>query len=120
MNVVMQKVANEVLYGSGNTNTPEPEELRGLKETRLEVRPVNGLHSVKPIRRRQAPNRTFHRYCPELWSIRANRLSVCPYCRQAIKPGDEITLFESVEGWAHLSHAVSEAMPNTRRLGGVI
>lgn len=119
MNVILQKMANEVLHGSGNTNTPEPEELEGLKETRLEVRPTNGLRSIKPIRRRQAPNRTFHRYCPELWAIRAAHLSVCPYCRQAIRPGDEITLFDSVQGWAHLSHAVTEALPDTGRLGGV-
>jgi hypothetical protein len=113
MNVILQKLANEVLHGSGNTNTPEPEDLKeeGLKEIRVEIHPTNGLRSTKPIPNRNRPNRTFHRYCSELWSIRAGRVSVCPYCKQAISPGEEITLFDSQSTWSHLYHATTEAAP---------
>lgn len=118
MNIVLQKVAESVLHGSGNTNTPEPEELKGLRDYRPQVHPNNDLTCVKPIRQR-TPNRTFQRYCPELWSIRATRLSVCPRCKGAIRPGEEITLFNKIPGWSHLHHATDEGlvMSDTQRLG---
>jgi len=110
---------SEQLKGSGNTNTPEPEELKEVRVKGKAIHPNNGLVCEKPIRR-STPNRTFHRYCSELWSIKANRMSLCPYCKQPIAPGDEITLFSTVPGWSHLFHATDEqvAMPGVQRLGG--
>ena len=110
---------SEQLKGSGNTNTPEREELKEVSVKGKAIHPTNGLVCEKPIRR-STPNRTFHRYCAELWSIEAARTSLCPYCKQAIQPGDEITLFAKVPGWSHLHHATDEAvvMPGVQRLGG--
>jgi len=119
MNATLGKVM-EQLRGPGCTNTPEPEEIKesGIREYKPQVHPNNALISVKPIRQRR-PNRTFQRYCPELWSIIATRLSVCPHCKGAIRPGEEITLFEKVPGWSHLFHATDEVLvlSNNRRLG---
>ncbi|MCJ7505584.1 hypothetical protein MUP05_03810 [Candidatus Bathyarchaeota archaeon] len=111
------KISSQVLTGIGITNSPEPEELKEIRVRKPEVTPSNGLRCEKPIRR-QTPNETFHRYCAELWSIRAKRPSVCPYCKQTVNPGDEITLFEKVGGWSHLYHATDQeaTMPETMRL----
>jgi hypothetical protein len=117
---IMAKIATQILGGSGSTNSPEPEEIKeaGIRVYKPQLTPSNGLRSEKPIRRPNGPNRTFHRYCSELWAIKATRTSRCPYCKQPIIPGDEISLFEKVHGWAHLSHAVNQeaTMPENVRL----
>jgi len=107
---VMAKIATQILGGSGSTNSPEPEEIKeaGIQIYKPQLTPSNGLRSEKPIRRPSGPNRSFHRYCAELWSIQAKRASRCSYCKEAIQPGDEITLFETVGGWCHLHHATDE------------
>ena len=111
------KIVSQVLT-IGNTNSPEPEELKGIRVYKPQLTPSNGLRSEKPIRRPSGPNRTFHRYCAELWSISAKRPSICPYCKQAVNPGDEITLFEKMGGWSHLYHATDQeaTMPEIMRL----
>jgi len=108
----------EQLRGSGSTNTPEPEELKGIRVYKPQVTPSNGLRSEPPIRKRETPNQTFHRYCTELWSIKASRTSICPYCKRPIQIGEEITVFAKVRGWSHLSHAVDEelVMQEVKRL----
>ena len=105
----------EQLRGPSCTNTPAKES--GIRVYKPQLSPVNGLRCEKPVRKPQ-PNRTFHRYCTELWSIKAARASLCPYCKQSIQPGEEITLFEKVGGWSHLHHATQEEalMPQNRRL----
>ena len=113
------KITSQVLT-IGNTNSPEPEEIKesGIHVYKPQVTPSNGLRSETPIRRPSGPNRTFQRYCPELWSIQAKRPSVCPYCKQAVNPGDEIMLFEKMGGWCHLYHATDQetTMPENVRL----
>jgi hypothetical protein len=105
--IVLQKVVDEVVHGSGLGITPEPEELEGMREIRPEVKPSSNIVCVKPIRKRY-PNPTFHRYSPELWSIEAMRVSTCGLCRGQIHVREEITLFDGVATWAHFSHAVDE------------
>ena len=105
----------EQLKGPGCTNSPEPSELKGIRAYKPQVTPVNGLRSEPPIRR-QTPNKSFHRYGPELWSIVAQRSSLCPFCQKEIQAGQLITVFETVGGWSHLEHALTEAMPGNARL----
>ena len=84
---VLQKISYEIINGSGCANTPEPEELRGLREIKPEIHPTNSLTCTKPIRNPGRANRTFHRYTKELWAIQAGRMSVCP-------------IFEIVRKWS--------------------
>ena len=114
MNNILQKIANEVLYGSGNTNTPEPEELLGLQEIQPTVLPNGTLHSIKAHRQRPTGNRTFHKYAGDLWSIKAARLGICMVCQAVIHPGEEITMFTGTPGWAHMTHAIDQPSPNRR------
>ena len=114
----LAKISSQVLTGIGITNSPEPEELKEIRVYKPQLTPSNGLRSEKPIRRPSGPNRTFQRYCPELWSIEAKRPSICPYCKQTVNLGEEITLFEKVGGWCHLYHATDQeaTMPGNVRL----
>lgn len=114
MSAILQKIANEVLHGSGNTNTPEPEELLEIQEAPLTVKPNGILHSIKARRQRPTGNRSFHKYAGDLWSIKAARLGVCAVCQEPIQVGQEITLFSEGQGWAHMNHAVDQTSPDRR------
>ena len=109
MSLVLQKIVNEVLHGSGCTNTPEPEEVKeeGLRAVKLQVTAV--IPCVKPRPNPGRFNRTFHRYGPDLWSIKAHREGVCSICKQAISVNQEITLLEKSAFWAHFNHAIDES-----------
>ena len=112
MSAILQKLLPEILNDTGIVTTPELEEIKGIKEYKPELHPSNGLVCAKPVPNRNHPNATFHRYGPELWSILAHRSGVCMMCKQEIRPGEEITLFEGKLSWMHLRHAVDEAPPN--------
>ena len=112
MNAILQNLLPEILNDTGIVTTPEPEELKESRATKLEIHPSNGLVCVKPRPNRNHPNRTFQRYGPELWSIIATRESVCPRCGRPIRVREEITLFDDGKSWSHFSHAVDE-VPRT-------
>jgi hypothetical protein len=111
LSALATKISEEVRLGSGSTNTPEPEELKEVYPQKKDIAPVSPeFECVKPIRNPNRLNRTFHRYTAELWSIRAGKYGLCPVCKRAIVPREEITLFKkAMLSWAHFSHALDEA-----------
>jgi len=108
------KMSEEVRLSSGVTNTPEPEELKemGRVPQKEEMVPLSpDLECVKPIRNPNRANPTFHRYSPELWSIRAMKLGVCPVCKLPVRPRQEITLTKKSASWMHFSHCIEPSAP---------
>ena len=112
--MIFQKVASEVLRGSGNTNSPEPEELAEIRVEPVRVKTNGKLHSIQARLQRRGGNRTFHKYAGDLWSIRANRRGLCVVCGDRILVNEEITLFAEGQGWAHMNHAVDQPAPDRR------
>ena len=103
------KMSEEVRLGSGSTNTPEPYELKEVKPQKKDIAPISPeFQCVKLVKNPYHPNRTFHRYSPELWSIRAMKYGRCPICKHPIMPREEITLFKKSLNWAHFSHALDQ------------
>jgi len=107
ISVLIEKMRKEV-WNSGSLNTPEPEELREIHPSQPAVKASGNLHSIKAKRQSADGNRTFHKYAGDLWSIEAGKRSRCSLCPDPIIPGQEITLFETAQGWAHFIHAVDQ------------
>ena len=108
------KMSEEVRLGSGVTNTPEPEELKemGRVPQREEMVPLSPeFVCQKPIRNPNRPNKSFHRYNDQLWSIRAMKYGRCSLCKKAIMPRQEITLVKKSVTWVHFDHSVSQPEP---------
>ena len=114
LNQILTKVGYEVRWSSGNTNAPEPEELKEIVVNAPRVSTNSSLHSIKAKLQRRGGNRTFHKYAGDLWSIEANKVGRCASCSGKIMPGQEITLFQGVQGWCHFIHAVDQPTPDRR------
>jgi hypothetical protein len=112
--IVIEKLRKE-LFTSGCLNTPEPEELKEIRVEGEIVKANGAFHSIKAKRQRPTGNPTFHKYKgSDLWSIKAGRIGACAVCHDIITVGQEITLFDAAQGWAHMSHAVDQPSPDQR------